>query len=90
MTYPPCSFTDRYPVLKRIPPEERAAWIDQAERGEPLTVEQAARIGLAPSVCDVVLAPVAGNMSAAQLRAAFPGQNAALPEIVSLRLTGVA
>lgn len=84
MIYPPCRFTERYPILRRIAPEEREAWVAQAERGEALTDEQSARLGFAPCIKGGVLVPADGSMSAAQMTFAFPGRDMVIREIIAL------
>ncbi len=83
--YPPCAITERYPILQRIPPEERATWVSQAERGEELTNEQSVRLGFASSIKGGVLVPCDGSLTKAQLNFAFPLENRrVLAEIVAL------
>lgn len=66
--------TGRYPLLDRIPAEERPAWISQAEAGIPLSPEQAARLGV--RVAALVLLPADGcDLSAAQLEAVCAPEN---------------
>lgn len=64
-----------YTILKAISPEERAAWVEQAEAAIPLTSEQRRLLGLADM--DIVLLPGAGGMcSPSQLEGAFPNVEA--------------
>lgn len=54
---------DRYPLLARLPHRERAAWVAQAECGEPLSADQADALGL-PLLAGAVLTPRDGDLSA--------------------------
>lgn len=84
--YPPCSITVAYPILQRVPPEERAAWVAQAERGEELTAEQNARLGMLAEPGGVLIpSDPKVPLSEAQLGFAFPHENRrALAEIIVL------
>lgn len=83
-TYPPCALTEDYPILLAIPPEERAAWVAQAERAEALSAEQLAALGLWTGFKDVVLLPQSGKgTTPAQLKRLFPNQHVLL-EILAL------
>lgn len=74
--YPPCPLTENYPLLIRIPPEMRLAWVEQAEAGIPLTAEQNAALGMHPSLIGGVLLPARpSSMSAGQLNAVSPLEN---------------
>jgi hypothetical protein len=46
-----------YPILIRIPPQERVAWVTQAESGIELTDEQHAQLGSHPAMRGGVLIP---------------------------------
>jgi hypothetical protein len=69
--YPPCPLTDAYPVLRRIPVEERAPLVKQAEAGIPLNAEQCARLDFHESITCVWLIPATGKATEAQLNALF-------------------
>lgn len=72
--YPPCPITERYPALIRIAPEERPAWLEQAEAGIPLTAEQATRLRR-PGSAGGILVPVDGCLSVGQLNITFKAEN---------------
>jgi hypothetical protein len=85
--YPPCTFTDDYPDLLRIPPEERAEWVAQAEAGIPLTSEQNVRLGYSPVIQGGILIPVGNKrFTSEQLNFGFPIENrkAFIQEIMKL------
>lgn len=74
--YPACPLTEDYPLLICIPPGERAAWIEQAEAGIPLTAEQNAALGMHPSLLGGVLLPArASRLSQQQLEAISPKES---------------
>jgi hypothetical protein len=70
--YPPCPLTDAYPVLRRIPVEERAPLVEQAEAGIPLNAEQCARLDFHESITCVWLMPAYGRATEAQTNVLFP------------------
>jgi hypothetical protein len=80
--YATCPLSERYPLLKRIPPNERAAWVAQAEAGEALTPAQCARVDIAVALR---LVPVTGPLTPAQV---VLRDTAALYEVVGLGRRG--
>ncbi|MBZ0279393.1 MAG: hypothetical protein K8L97_01550 [Anaerolineae bacterium] len=71
--YPACELSDLYPILIHIPPEERQAYVEQAERAEPLRPEQLKALGLCTTFKQMVLLPKRmDRITAAQVDAVFP------------------
>lgn len=62
--------TDRYPILARIPADERPVWVTQAEAGKPLTPEQAARLGR-PHLAGALLVPRDGILGSVAFDTVF-------------------
>lgn len=71
--YPACELSDLYPPLIHIPPEERQAYVEQAERAEPLRPEQLKALGFWSGFKGAVLLPQRiDKITAAQVDAVFP------------------
>lgn len=87
--YPPCALTDAYPILRRVPPECRAAYVEQAEAGIAPTPEQSIALGFHPSIQGGALVPVNKPITAAQAEAGFKGGTPALRRLAHA-LEGVA
>lgn len=66
----------RYPLLNRLSPVARIAALERAEAGLPLLPEQVAALGLFP--CRLILTPVDGNLTEAQVSNLFAGDRSAL------------
>lgn len=85
-SYPLCAITERYPILRRIQPEERPAYVAQVEAAIPLEPEQLTALGYCPDLVGVVLMPASGfRATQAQLDALFPpSRRHRLSDIVEL------
>lgn len=75
--YPSCPLAEAYPILLRVPPDDRAAYVRRAEAGEPPTPEQSAALGFHPSIVGGVLVPANRAMTPAQMAASFKGDEPA-------------
>lgn len=83
--YPPCSLTDLYPLLQRIPIEDRPAYVAQAEAGISLTAEQGVALGFHPSVtCGPLLPADMTRATIAQVNSLIGGDRRVLNEILAL------
>lgn len=72
MSLSDCPIIHKYPLLKRLPAEQRACVAAQIEAGIPLTPEQASQMSI-PALAGVLLLPSlgTGRCTPAQLEAAF-------------------
>lgn len=83
-----CELTERFPVLIHVQPDEREAWVAQAEAAIPLSREQLVTLGFCPDLVGVVLTPKnPADFTQAQLNALFPSKRpAVLSDILTLGL----
>lgn len=72
-----------YPALAHLPDDERAAWIERAERGEALTADEQTALGFAASLRGLVLLPT-GAWKPAQVQRVFAGDRAALRDVMQV------
>lgn len=86
--YPPCPLTELYPLLQRIPVEDRSAYVVLAEAGVELTAEQNAALGFHPSLTGGVLLPVdMSKATTAQLNSLIGGDRRVLGDILRLGIS---
>lgn len=76
---------DHYPILSRVPAEQRAALVTQAEAGMPLDETQAAALGY-PALAGCVLVPRFGAISQSVLDTIFEDRAPVLRQMTQAAL----
>lgn len=87
-TYLACELTQAYPVLLAIPPEDRLAYVAQAERAEPLTEAQLVALGFWSGFRGMVLMPEQPERTTQAQRDILFSDTAALAEIARIAWGG--